>query len=73
MPLIGACSGFDSRGVAVSGFSSARVGLVDTRKAALLVKTTEHPFHLVDSSPWPLFTSAAALTFLVGIVLYFHS
>ena len=33
----------------------------------------EHPFHLVDESPWPLFTSIAVLTTLVGGVLYMHN
>ena len=39
----------------------------------LLKKTTEHPFHLVDPSPWPLFTSMAAFVFLLGNVMYMHS
>lgn len=32
-----------------------------------------HPFHLVDPSPWPFFTSIAALVLTLGIVLFFHS
>jgi len=31
-----------------------------------------HPFHLVDPSPWPLFTSVGAFTTTFGGVLYFH-
>jgi hypothetical protein len=32
----------------------------------------KHPFHLVDPSPWPLFTSVGAFTTTFGGVLYFH-
>jgi len=32
----------------------------------------QHPFHLVDPSPWPLFTSASALGLTLSIVSYFH-
>lgn len=39
---------------------------------SMLARTSEHPFHLVDSSPWPLFTSAAAFIFLLGNVMYMH-
>ena len=38
----------------------------------LFAKTTEHPFHLVDPSPWPLFTSMASFIFLLGIVMFLH-
>nr|AWV56963.1 cytochrome c oxidase subunit 3 [Pediastrum duplex] len=31
-----------------------------------------HPYHLVDPSPWPAFTSLCMLWLLVGLVLYFH-
>jgi len=31
-----------------------------------------HPYHLVDPSPWPLLASIAALFFTFGIVLYMH-
>lgn len=31
-----------------------------------------HPFHLVDPSPWPIFSSVAALTLTVGMVMYMH-
>ena len=34
--------------------------------------TQKHPFHLVDPSPWPLFTSVGAFTTTFGGVLYFH-
>jgi len=32
----------------------------------------KHPFHLVDPSPWPIFSSLGALASTVGGVLYFH-
>lgn len=32
----------------------------------------KHPFHLVDPSPWPVFASLAALTTMMGSVMYFH-
>jgi cytochrome c oxidase subunit 3 len=32
----------------------------------------KHPFHLVDSSPWPLLSSAAALCSTFGCVLFMH-
>ena len=34
---------------------------------------TEHPFHLVDPSPWPLLTSLATLMLGLGAVLYIHN
>jgi cytochrome c oxidase subunit 3 len=33
----------------------------------------KHPFHLVDSSPWPLFSSIALGGFTTGLVGWFHS
>jgi len=33
----------------------------------------EHPFHLVNPSPWPLVTSLGALMLTTGGVLYMHS
>ena len=30
------------------------------------------PYHLVDPSPWPIFTSFALLTLTVSAVMYFH-
>ena len=32
-----------------------------------------HPFHLVDTSPWPFVTSISALTTATGFVMYMHS
>jgi len=32
-----------------------------------------HPYHLVDQSPWPLITSACALSTAVGAAMYMHS
>ena len=31
-----------------------------------------HPYHILDSSPWPQFTSLCMLTLALGLVLYFH-
>jgi cytochrome c oxidase subunit 3 len=36
------------------------------------IQTQNHPFHLVDPSPWPLITSIAALGTTTGGVMYFH-
>ena len=33
----------------------------------------KHPFHLVDPSPWPLFSSLAAFVSTVGGVMYMHA
>ena len=32
----------------------------------------KHPFHLVDTSPWPIFASLGALCTTVGMVMYMH-
>ena len=34
---------------------------------------TKHPYHLVDPSPWPLFSSMSAFLTTVGGVMYMHS
>ena len=34
--------------------------------------TKNHPFHLVDYSPWPIFGAFRALTALIGIINWFH-
>nr|WBU10776.1 cytochrome c oxidase subunit 3 [Malassezia dermatis] len=31
-----------------------------------------HPFHMVTSSPWPLFTSFSLLILTMGSIIYFH-
>nr|YP_009971739.1 cytochrome c oxidase subunit III [Platisus moerosus]QNG56449.1 cytochrome c oxidase subunit III [Platisus moerosus] len=31
-----------------------------------------HPFHLVDVSPWPILGSLGAMTFLMGLIKWFH-
>lgn len=38
-----------------------------------LKKTTYHPFHIVDPSPWPLTTSLSVFFLLFGFALYMHS
>nr|UPL65434.1 cytochrome c oxidase subunit III [Henestaris halophilus] len=36
------------------------------------MKINNHPFHLVDNSPWPLTGSIGAMTMTSGMVLWFH-
>lgn len=36
------------------------------------MKNLKHPFHIVDSSPWPFFISITVLGLTVGFVLYMH-
>nr|YP_010591420.1 cytochrome c oxidase subunit III [Stethoconus japonicus]UFQ24457.1 cytochrome c oxidase subunit III [Stethoconus japonicus] len=31
-----------------------------------------HPYHMVDYSPWPLTGSIGAMTFMTGMILWFH-
>nr|ALO76754.1 cytochrome c oxidase subunit 3 [Acmaeodera sp. RUGACM01] len=31
-----------------------------------------HPFHLVDMSPWPLFGALGAMTTMIGLIKWFH-
>ena len=33
----------------------------------------KHDYHLVDPSPWPIFTSFACLVLALGAVYYFHT
>jgi len=37
------------------------------------INKQEHPFHLVDPSPWPLLGSVGAFTATTGGVMWFHS
>nr|AXS65268.1 cytochrome c oxidase subunit 3 [Cucujoidea sp. 37 KM-2017] len=34
--------------------------------------TKNHPFHLVDQSPWPLLGSLSAFTLMMGLIKWFH-
>lgn len=36
------------------------------------IQKEQHPFHLVDVSPWPLLTSISLLSLVLSIVMYFH-
>ena len=36
-------------------------------------KTTLHPYHIVDPSPWPLVTAFSAFFIVLGLVLHRHS
>lgn len=38
-----------------------------------LKKTTLHPFHIVDASPWPLVVAFSAFFMLLGLALFMHS
>jgi hypothetical protein len=37
-----------------------------------LKRYQNHPFHIVDPSPWPLLSSLSAFIMLFGLVLYMH-
>jgi len=37
------------------------------------LRIPKHPYHLVSISPWPFYTSLAALALVLGLVQYFHS
>nr|YP_010411487.1 cytochrome c oxidase subunit III [Callirhopalus sedakowii]URN73818.1 cytochrome c oxidase subunit 3 [Callirhopalus sedakowii] len=37
-----------------------------------MMQLKNHPYHLVDSSPWPLLSSLGTFTFLVGMIKWFH-
>nr|AFI23466.1 cytochrome c oxidase subunit III [Hypselosoma matsumurae] len=36
------------------------------------MKTENHPFHLVDISPWPIIGSLGAMTMMSGMIMWFH-
>jgi cytochrome c oxidase subunit 3 len=35
-------------------------------------KHEQHPFHLVDPSPWPIITSLSLYSLALGFIMYFH-
>jgi len=37
-----------------------------------VIRTTKHPFHLVDPSPWPFFAAMGTLFLMSGLVMYMH-
>jgi cytochrome c oxidase subunit 3 len=39
----------------------------------LIKKTSLHPFHIVDPSPWPIVAALGAFFTVLGMVLYMHS
>jgi len=43
------------------------------KKEYINYKNQRHFFHIVDPSPWPLFTSLGCFSTCLGAVLYFHS
>jgi cytochrome c oxidase subunit 3 len=36
------------------------------------LQNEQHPFHLVDPSPWPIMTSLSLLSLVLSFILYFH-
>ena len=36
-------------------------------------KEQKHEYHLVDPSPWPIYTSLSVLVLAIGSVYYMHS
>lgn len=43
------------------------------KKINLKYNLHEHPYHLVDPSPWPILSAISAFTFLIGLTMYMHS
>lgn len=41
-------------------------------KNSTIKEHEQHPFHLVDPSPWPIMTSLSIYTIALGFVMYFH-
>ena len=39
---------------------------------SMILKSTMHPFHLVDPSPWPFLGAIAIFFFTFGLVVYIH-
>lgn len=37
-----------------------------------LKRIQNHPFHIVDPSPWPIITACSALWVVIGFILYIH-
>ena len=52
--------------------NSVTPNLVNDEDKIEVTSLPEHPFHLVDPSPWPAFSSLGALTTTMGAVMYFH-
>lgn len=49
------------------------ISTVNTSEVRQLKKTSLHPYHIVDPSPWPLVVSLGAFFIVLGLVLYRHS
>jgi cytochrome c oxidase subunit 3 len=45
---------------------------MSTEKYNTSVFNKNHPYHLVDPSPWPALTSFSVMVLTIGLVLYFH-
>lgn len=46
--------------------------LLQSSNKVSIVKSTIHPFHLVDPSPWPFFAAMGTFFFTSGLVLFMH-
>ena len=48
--------------------------LINKKKINYIIKFSfqRFPFHIVETSPWPILTSFALLTLTVSAVMYFH-
>ncbi len=48
--------------------------MINLRKLKNLNKleNEQHPFHLVDPSPWPIMTALSLLSLVLSFILYFH-
>ena len=46
--------------------------ILQSSNAFGVIKSTIHPFHLVDPSPWPFFAAMGTFFFTSGLVLFMH-
>jgi hypothetical protein len=37
-----------------------------------ILKNEQHPFHMVDASPWPIMTAMSLLSLVLSFISYFH-
>jgi hypothetical protein len=53
------------------GFKS-QCAQVNKIKNYNVAKNEQHPFHMVDTSPWPLMTSVSLWSLVLSFISYFH-
>lgn len=46
--------------------------MINNNKYNFKYRYQKHPFHIVDPSPWPFFTSMSAFYTVIGLVMYLH-